>query len=178
MGEPLENLYFNWLCSKVQYVVNPTPSNTRYNLLRILHVTEFAWILSGDDNRAEDGKDLRREFLLAADIPDDIEWRKLLPCSILEMMIAFSRRAEFNTGDPYSEWFWEFIQNLGLSECTDAYNFSENDVLEILNTFVWRTYDPNGQGGMFPLRDPPRDQREVQVWYQFCDYLVDQDRLP
>lgn len=175
MHEPLENLYFNWLCGKVMYLENPTPSLTYWNLLRTLHNTEFVWLLSGDDNRAEDGLELRRYFLIAADIPDNLEWRAL-PCSLLEMLIAFAQRAEFQSDVDASIWFWEFIANLGLTECNDAANFTEEEIGEVLYQLVWRTYDPAGNGGLFPLHHPKHDQTKTEIWYQFCEYLVDQNR--
>lgn len=182
MNEPLERLYFNWLCAKVGMIRSPggrlTPSQTYFKLLRLLHNTEFIWQLMGDDNRAEDGMDLRYEFLLAADIPDDEHWRTESGCSLLEMFIGFSRRAQFQTGDTVQDWFWEFMENLGLKEYNDGSDMSEEEVVDILDTFVWRTYNANGYGGIFPLDNPLSDQRKVEIWYQFCDYLVDKDRLP
>ena len=182
MDGPLEDLYFKWLCAKVSYVMNPTPSLTYWKLLKILHNTEFVWILPGDDNRAEDGKELRIEFLHAGDIPDSPMWREL-PCSILEMLIAFSRRADFQTDIPAQEWFWELIDNLKLKEFNDGCDFSKYDIeyIEmILDQFVWRTYNEKGEGGLFPLNvlDGYHDQREIEIWYQFFSYLDDQQRMP
>lgn len=178
MSEPLENLYFNWLYAKVARVDNPTPSLTFYELLKTLHSTEFVWLLSGDDNRAEDGKELRREFLITAEIPDYPEWRTQTPCSVLEMLIGFSRRATFTTDTPEHEWFWEMIRNLGLAECNDASGVDPEEIRDTLEHFMWRRYTPDGDGGLFPLRNPLEDQTEREIWYQFCDYLVDQNRLP
>ena len=176
MSEPLENLYFNWLCSKVTHLENPTPSLTHWDLLRALYATEFVWVISGDDNRAEDGLELRRQFLIAADIPDQPEWRAL-PCSVLEMLIAFSRRAEFQTDDPASTWFWEFMANLELDECCDAVGCSPEYIGDVLQRLIWRTYEYSGKGGLFPLDNPPRDQTKTEIWYQFCEYLADHHRL-
>jgi hypothetical protein len=175
--EPFENAYFNWLCAKVNYVMNPTPSLTYWNLLRALHNTEYVWILAGDDNRAEDGLELRREFIMEVETPDHPEWRRAPGCSVLEMLIAFSRRAEHMTGQKAKDWFWEMIDNLGLKEVNDGHEATEEDIGEILYDFVWRQYEYNGHGGLFPLDDPTRDQQEVEIWYQFCDYLADKDRL-
>lgn len=177
MEEPFEGLYFNWLCAKVVNPREKSPGLTHWELLKVLHTTEFVWLLSGDDNRAMDGKELRREFLLASDIPDNMEWRTILGCSLLEMFIAFSRRTEFDTEMKARKWFWEFMDNLKLTEFNDA-NFDPYKVDDILQEFIWRTYDDHGHGGMFPMVNPHADQREVEIWYQFCDYLVDQDRLP
>jgi hypothetical protein len=178
MNEPLESLYFNWLCAKVIVTDKSTPSLTHWKLLRLLHNTEFIWQLMGDDNRAEDGMDLRYEFVMAADIPDDEHWRTESGCSLLEMFIGFSRRAEFQTGDRARDWFWEFMTNLGLEEWNDGSDVPEEQIVDVLDTLVWRTYNANGYGGIFPLDNPTSDQRKVEIWYQFCDYLVDKDRLP
>lgn len=177
MSEPLENLYFNWLCAKVVDIRETSPGLTYWKLFKALHTTEFVWLLTGDDNRAEDGKELRGEFLLQADIPDDPDWRTLVECSVLEMLIAFSRRTEYMSGSPAKDWFWIFIENLGLKECNDA-NFNGAQVDEVLYSFIWRTYRGDGVGGLFPLTNPGSDQKEVELWYQFCDYLADKHLLP
>jgi hypothetical protein len=177
MSEPLEALYFNWLCAKVVVTDKSTPSLTHWKLLRTLYQIEFVWQIMGDDNRAEDGKELRYYFTLAAEIPDDPQWRILPGCSLLEMLIAFAKRAEFQTDDPAREWFWEFIDNLGLSEFTDGYDFTEEDVEEIVEPFIWRTYDSSGYGGLFPMHNPRADQRRVELWYQFFQYLEDRGRV-
>lgn len=174
MIEPIENLYFNWLCAKVTQTVRSTPSLRHDNLFRILHNTEFKWLLSGDDNRAADGVELRREFILEADIPDNPEWRNL-ECSVFEMLIAFSRRAEFETEISAKDWFWKFLNNLNLDDLNDATNFLIRDVEDVLLTLVWRQYKPDGFGGLFPLDNPTHDQTKVEIWYQFCEYLVDQE---
>lgn len=176
--ESIEHLYFNWLCAKVNVYVRPTtPSLTHWNLLRTLHHTEFVWLLWGDENRAEDGLELRRDFIFEAEAPDYPDWRRNPGCSVLEMLIAFSRRAEFQTGDKARDWFWEMLDNLGLKEVDDGHEATPEDIEEILEMFVWRTYDYDGDGGLFPLTSPTRDQASLEIWYQFCDYLVDKGRL-
>lgn len=177
MNEPLENMYFNWLCAKVLNLKPLRNSSTYWELLKKLHKTEFVWMISGDDNRCEDGKELRKEFILQADVPDDPEWRTIVGCSVLEMLIAFARRAEFQDETPLPIWFWEFLTNLGLDGQTDP-AFDPEFVEMVLDDFVWRMYNSDGNGGLFPIRNPSVDQREIEIWYQFCEYLVDQDRLP
>lgn len=177
MEEPLENLYFNWLCAKIVYLENPTPSLTYWSLLRLLYGTEYVWLISGDDNRAEDGLMLREEFLLESGLENDVDWDNS-PCSVLEMLIAFSRRAEYTTDEPASNWFWEFVGNLGLSECNDANGADPDKVGEILYTWLWREYRMSGRGGLFPINNVRSDQTQLETWYQFCEYLVDQDRMP
>jgi len=174
--ESIESTYFNWLYAKVLHVENPTPSLTFWNLMRELHNTEFVWLISGDDNRAEDGLDLRHEFVREANINSDREW-SLLGCSVLEMLIAFSRRTPFETDRSPRDWFWSFLENLGLSEFNDANAPPYYPVIaEILYVFVWRTYEPDGRGGLFPIINTRNDQRKIELWYQFSEYLVELER--
>jgi hypothetical protein len=77
-----------------------------------------------------------------------------------------------------SEWFWEFIENLGLRDFNDASGATPDEIGYILFQFVWRQYSYDGRGGLFPLENPPENQTNVQIWYQFCEYLTDQNRMP
>ena len=174
--ESIEEAYFNWLYFKVASVDNPTPSLTYYELMRELYKTEFVWILSGDDNRAMDGIDIRKEFLKQSGIDPEPEWVHI-GCSVLEMLIAFSRRIEFQVDEPAREWFWIFLKNLGLDESPDSAPLSSEYVAEVLDRFVWRTYSADGQGGLFPIQNPEHDERNVEIWYQFCEYLEEQEEL-
>jgi len=174
MEEPIEEVYFKWLYSKVASVAVPTPSLTYYTLLRDLHCTEFVWLVTGDDNRAADGMELRREFLRQAYLEQDPAWMSI-PCSVLEMLIAFSRRASFQTDWPERDWFWIFMHNLDLAELNDAMDDVTQITYEVMNQFVWRTYLYDGTGGLFPMREPLQDQRKLELWYQFFEWLVDQE---
>lgn len=175
LDEPLESAYFNWLSAKIMKIKNPTPSLTYWKLLRELQNTEFVWLVPMDDNRAEDGKELRHEFLRLTGIRADEGWFDV-GCSIFEMIVAMSGRASFQTDRSPSDWFWEIMDNLGLSRYNDA-EFKQHEVSDILYTLVWRTYDYNGNGGMFPIERPQYDQRKVEIWDQFSEYLVDRDLI-
>ena len=174
MNEPLEHLYFNWLCVKVTDSLSHSTSTKFYKLLSELHRTEFVWLLSGDDNRAEDGCDLRKEFLREAQLDADAFWLTE-SCSVFEMLIALSRRASFDTGDSPKNWFWIMIDNLGLANLSDASRSNRNVVAGVLDTFIWRTYNQNGDGGLFPIRNTRSDQRKVELWYQFSEYIYEND---
>ena len=141
--------------------------------MRQLYVKEFVWLIPNDDNRAEDGKELRYEFINEQGIDEvDQAWLDL-GCSVLEMMIALARRAAFESDDEVVEWFWRFIFNLGLNNHTDiAYkSATEREVDNVLDTVIFRTYDADGLGGLFPLTHPRQDQRKVELWYQLAAYL-------
>jgi hypothetical protein len=174
MSEPLDFSYFRWLCSKVIDVREHRPERTFETLLDVLFKTEYIWYVTGDDNRAEDGIDLRYEFLKFTRIDAPEEWMET-GCSVLEMLIAFARKAAYETNESTSKWFWIMLYNLELSEMNDL---SEPDVIhisEILDQMIERTYGFTGHGGLFPLRETEYDQRFIEVWYQFNEYLYQQN---
>jgi hypothetical protein len=168
--EPIEEVYFNWLYNKVAFVRHPTPSLTFYCLLRELHRTEFVWFVSGDDNRAQDGLDVRYEFLSGSFLAKESYWLDI-GCSVFEVFYALAQRAEFHTSLTKKQWFWIFLENLNLVELSDAKKEIKYNVSHVMESFIWRTYEPNGQGGLFPLKYPTEDQRKVEIWYQFFAYL-------
>lgn len=170
MNESLENLYFNWLCAKV--IDTTTPAYL--DLLRILHKTEFVWVILGDRNRAEDGIELRDHFLNESGFENELEWYDE-SCSVLEVLISFAYRAEFQTEIPVRDWFWKFIENLNLDDFRTVTQREEEYIRELLDVLVWRTYGKDGHGGLFPLVSSDNDQRKVEIWYQFCEYLENQD---
>lgn len=170
MTEPLDNLYFNWLYSKVCDPQSSSPNEKYEKLLGEMHRTEYAWLLSGDDNRAEDGVELRTEFLKETRFEPEPYWLDET-CSVLEMMIAFSRRAAFETDADSRTWFWIMVSNLGLSEMSDANGIDRLRIQGVLDTFIWREYERNGQGGLFPVSKSRNDQRKVEVLYQFSEYV-------
>lgn len=174
MDEPLDELYLKWLYGQVLNPKLKNSSRTYWSLLRLLYKKEFVWIIPNDDNRIEDGKDLRYEFI--EDIRDwtrkQDDWLEL-GCSMLEMLIGLSRRLQFEDDRPAGQWFWILIRNLNLQGFSDNTKFDLEDVDEVLDTVIWRTYEPDGRGGLFPLDDPEEDQREVEIWYQLSAYLLE-----
>lgn len=180
MARPLDELYLEWLYGQVALVRLQSPELTYWKLLKLLFTTEFVWLIANDDNRMEDGRDLRREFLedCEVDTPDE-EWMSI-GCSMLEMLIGLSRRLVFEDSSEadteVSEWFWHLMANLGLRSFTDDQLTTlsqEAYVTHILEEVVWRNYQSNGRGGLFPLSKPHGDQRKVELWYQLSSYLME-----
>lgn len=169
--EPLEDLYFQWLCAHVQHVAIPTPSTTRWNLLKYLHSQQYVWMEGYDGSRADDGIELRSYFSTESRTRLDPDWEHM-PCSVLEMLVALSVRAEYNSliVEPVSWWFWHLIDNLGI-DYPDAVELPLYSMEATLDVWMYRQGDPNGQGGLFPLENPKEDQRHVEVWYQLMAYL-------
>lgn len=176
--KPLDEEYFDWLFDQVGSVPDARPSHTYLKMMEALFFKEFLWIIPNDDNRAEDGRDLRHEFVSERNIKNpDHEWMSL-GCSILEMFIGVARRLAFEADGEVRDWFWILIRNIGLDLYPDSRRFTKRtkDIInEILDDLIWRTYHPNGRGGLFPLEDPKQDQRDVEIWYQLSAYLLERD---
>lgn len=168
-----ESMYFLWLLSLVKADTNNTFLTSR------LYNKSFTWKVDFDDNRAKDGLDLRDEFSYANNI---ILLQKT--CSVLEMMIALSRRCEDyimydpDLGDQTSRWFYIMIQNLQLTKYMSNSIVDLKDILiasrdidNKLDILLDRKYDYSGKGGLFPLKNPSKDQRTNEIWNQLNDYL-------
>lgn len=171
MSEPLDELYFRWLGRLVADSKVVTPRTTYRRLLKLLYCKEFVWIVPHDGNRCEDGKDLRYEFVDSECLQDvDLGWMKL-GCSMLEMLIALSRKLAFNAEGEPCDWFWHMIDNAGLARFNDRRRYSDDTVDDILERLIWRNYDYSGDGGFFPLQCADRDQRGIELLHQMNAYV-------
>lgn len=171
MNVPLDELYLPWLYSQVGSVDETNPSQTYWRMLRRLYNKEFIWLIPHDDNRAVDGRELRIEFRDQERLRHiDRNWFDL-GCSVLEMLVALSRRLSFQDDGPPDRWFWCLIENLGLEAYNDNMLPSDKRIDDILGRLIWRTYKRNGVGGLFPLKIAREDQRELEIWYQMHSYL-------
>lgn len=184
--EEIAEAYFEWLYSLVG-------SQTRMygcykNLMLCFYSHDFYWSIPMDVNRESDGLDLRSRFcdLYGLDI-GEIEVVFDKPCSVLEMMVALARRIEDTLmwdpikGDQTYRWFWDMVHNLGLVDENGGEdgvfsdkNWNHNcEVLahHLIGKFLNRDYEPNGQGGLFPLKDTSfPDQTGIEIWYEMQYY--------
>lgn len=139
-----------------------------------MYSTEFIWFIANDDNRAEDGRALRYEFLQErqpGDTPEVREWFSL-GCSFLEMLVGVARRLAFEAGDDPRMWFWQLLETLDLTQYNDASRYRRGHIGETIDRVIWRTYEPDGRGGLFPLDYAQEDQTEVEIWYQLSAWLL------
>jgi len=164
VSQKINHDYFLWLISQIDI---PQRNNNTYNdLFWRMYETEFVWIVPKDDNRIQDARDLRVEFLNGRRYNFD----KIV--SVLEVLIALSRRLEFNAGGLASMWAWKLLEHLRLHKASDPLvGVKAERVEEILYSLVWRTYRPDGLGGFFPLDNPTRDQTKVEIWHQMHAYI-------
>ncbi len=176
--------YFHWLCE----LIHVEQFEKSYWLLAdCLHRRIFVPYVEHDENRESDGMELRNEYLREIGYPKYHELDE--ECTMLEMLIALARHMDFETGDVFVRdsfddrtdiWFWEMMDNLGLSQFDDA-NFGDLGgsayvhVDAIIDRLLDREYKPDGSGGLFPLKYPIEDQRNVEIWYQMAAYLNELD---
>jgi hypothetical protein len=171
VNEPLDELYLKWLYGQVASTKYRDPARTYWSLMRQLYKSEFVWIVPNDDNRVEDGRDLRLRFMEDEGIVSvDAEWMGF-GCSFLEMLIALAKTLSFETGMTSRFWFWRLLENIGLDSFTDN-RYEEGYVDEVVQRVVFRKYARNGHGGLFPLRHADEDQRDIEIWYQLSAYLL------
>jgi hypothetical protein len=170
----LDERYLEWLYSLIGIVRNNNPRRSHWLLTAQLYQKEFLWYVPNDDNRVADGLDLREEFINCTGAERDRTWLEE-GCSVLEMLIALCRRIEFESVHDSYYWFWKIIENLHLQGFVDEEYSDDNQlaVEDIFNTVIDRTYDSNGDGGLFPLKHPNQDQRRVEIWYQMSAYLLE-----
>lgn len=175
-------MYLEWLYKKIGSVSNRNPNRSHWTMVKKMYSTPFIPIIPNDDNRAADGLDLREEFLDEHDIQDE-SWLNQ-ECSILEIAIVLAQILDFEADveirmGGVGGWFWQLMKNVGLDLYSDAVCNRNPQapeeierVLDIINT---REYDWNGFGGFFPLHNPTKDQRRVELWYQLNEYLLDRN---
>ena len=169
-GDP----YFDWLC---MIIGNKVSDYTE--LISSLHTYEFHPKMELDINRGADGLQLRVEFM-----NEHGPWGSSSnrgPCTMLELLVGLAKRMGFLTyGEENHEqtgyYFWRMIENLGLNRVTDRLWGTINGAFFVEDA-VWRVnerqYQPDGTGGIFPLRCPSVDQREVEIWYQMNAWLIE-----
>lgn len=177
MTTKLEQAYFDWLVAQIEV----RSTRTFHDLFERLHNTEFVWVVPEDDNRVQDGLDLRTEFLNELGRNPQRELRTFFSsmqkgASVLEVMVALSRRIAFTAGGRPRDWAWQLIENLRLQKMSDPFTDQKSrKVEEVLESLIWRTYDKDGLGGFFPLNDTLEDQTKVEIWYQMQKYVMEID---
>lgn len=174
----INNLYFQWLYDWV--CKDRFHQDISYKkLLMHLHSTEFTYAIQRDQNRAEDGINMRYRFAKTAGLNEPVSFIMDCldgPCSVFEMMLALANRCEEDYmddpafGDRTVQWFWGMIANLNLGSMIDT-RYDKRYVDDVLYNFLHRKYDRDGRGGLFRVRNCPEDMRKIEIWYQMCYYL-------
>ena len=173
--ETINEAYIQWLYAKVG------GTDRKYNhfwrVIRRLYLKEFYSLVPNDDNRLQDGLALRGEFIEEYQYDPNIVAHGFdFPCTVLEMLVAFARRIDFDImwdpeiGDRSAFWFWKMLENAGvdLKRFSDEY-FNEECILElnkIVDRVLTRRYDRNGNGSFFPISAKTRNYQRYELWHQ------------
>lgn len=169
------NRYFEWLVCKIGGDLYRGQASFNQLFYR-LHEIPFRYVLLRDENRVKDGIELRYRFVRENGYPAEVEYELDGPCSVLEMMVALAIYCEESImddpliGDRTPQWFRNMIVNLGLGSMTDD-RFDIAYVDTVIDRFLDRQYDPDGQGGLFTVRHCNYDLRDVEIIYQLYWHL-------
>lgn len=179
----LREEYFQYLYK----LVRPMP-RTYYKLCKELHNKKYKWFIKNDDNRCEDGVNLRETFIEQGELDEthlEVQALQKGDCTLFEMMVALAQRMDYELSDLISpanrtnKYFFEMLKNLMLEEYTDSYLIgdqldyaSSGDIDDILESLINRTYSYDGEGSLFPLKQRyPKDMAKTEVWYQMMLYI-------
>lgn len=173
----LNDRYFHWMYQLV-YDERYCEGLSYYVLLKHLNGIDFCYGVAMDNNREEDGIDLRYRFGYENSYKRSMISAYLdnRPCSVLEMMAALAFRCEEHimndpaVGNRTGQWFWSMIKSLGLMGMDDDH-FDEEYVNKAIHRFLNREYERNGTGGLFTIENSTRDMRTAEIYYQMCWYL-------
>lgn len=143
-------------------------------LMLYLNTLPFEYVIDMDENRAVDGIMILREPYF-----DDKGMAcPEIDCTVLEMLAALAIRLDNEyVGEPNNPApggiFWEFLINLGL---VGAGKFIGPDpdrrkIDDILEKWMSRNFDYDGNGSIFPVENASRDQRTIEIWDQKNEYM-------
>lgn len=173
--------YFEWL-----YRISGLMEHGSYQLLAAqLHQIPFKPVMAidNDANRANDGLYLRVQFIERYGVHGSSASRGV--CTMLEFLVGLAKRMNFlmsgeNEQGKTKHYFWCMIQNLRLTKLDDESFYilkGEFFVEEAINRVLERTYDFDGNGGLFPVKNSQNDQRHIEIWYQMQQWLLENGDL-
>lgn len=147
-------------------------------LLATLHSYPFEYSLDMDENREADGLEMRKNYFNSH--PHFKYDLQLLynerPCSVLEMMVALSKRIYDSILDPgdgrdrSNELFTLMLTNMDILDCDDKH-FDGPRVQETIMRLIDREYSKDGKGSLFYIPESTDDMRQLEIWYQAMKYV-------
>ena len=184
MWDQIRNDYKNWLIGLTNSWCSAINGENYYSLMEYLYSCPFTSSYANDCNRVQDGVDLRFQFIDSLNSsPEYLKYTyhdvyKYLThdCNMLEMMAALAQKCEDHImgdpeiGDRSGEWFWGMLKNTHLDSMSDEF-FDISEVETIVSNIIHHNYAPNGEGGLFSVRNPDIDMRQAELWYQMNWYL-------
>lgn len=177
--DEIEAQYLNWLLERTQWLERYPYTE---EVARAVYSYPFRWFIPNDDNRGIDGLSIRSNWYQAnaPGVPEPPGY-----CGMFEMVLALAERMENdilydpNLGDRTAEWFWLMMGNCGVADVCGAVSIAngrfDDDarraVVDAMDGVIFKETNERGWGGLFPLLNPDRDQRTVEIWDQMQAYL-------
>lgn len=175
--------YLCWLMNEGQ--IQAEGPDGYLHLCEVLQGIYFVSLIEFDENRVEEGKELREEW--ADTYGGDISALEgeLIPytCTALEMIIVMARRMCFEMSDGQYEagigkWVTELLENAGLAYWSNDIfetdpEYSQNRIRSTVNSIIYRRYLYNGEGSFFPLHYNRTDVRKQELLVQMNNYLAE-----
>lgn len=168
----------------VQWLFKQIDVPAYYNmLLWALMDKPWNWFLDWDTNAVAHARNLRVSYIWERYPSRDFEESKIAdetldiispePIAFLEVLVALAVLLEMHSYGGYSyQWARILLGNLDLLQYKGNPTMEQfREIDEKVERCIWRTYEPNGQGGFFPLREPKKDQREADLWQQLNAYV-------
>lgn len=163
--EQEKQLYFDWLCSMIE----ARKGSSSAKIAKVLFALPYKAIVHLDENRVEDGVTLRNEYAFEAALDEVPDWGE---CTFLEMLIALSERMGMQIDMNTATCFWHIMKNLGFRKFSDP---DPVKLREAVNRVVTRTFESDGSGGLFPLKEEAPNQREEHIYRQMQLYILELD---
>lgn len=155
----VDNEYYQWLLRRIDYLEGDGYDDA----LEVMFSTPFEWDIPNDDNRAEDGIQLRYIFM------DEEGWGTMpldgKECTFFEMLVALAERIENDVmwdgeSDRTDEWFWLMIRNLGIKPWDlSGYTYG------IIENFMHHKENVM----LFPC---DKKLRKSEIWFQAQSFLM------
>lgn len=174
--------YLCWLMNQCQ--LEAAGPYGYLSLCEILLDTYFLSLIEFDENRAEEGRELREEW--AESQGGDISETEMLPytCNMLELILVMARRMAYEMMDSQYEagvgkWVMEILENAGLATFRNDYfetdpEYHGNRIKAILKDIIYRRYLHTGDGGFFPAKFyTTKDYRKMELLTQMNNYLAE-----
>lgn len=175
----LNDRYFKWLLGLLGFK-DPINDCGYISMLSYLYSKDFKLtdpIVGHDDNRLDDGFDLRAQYsnnFTDPEFPEIFEE----PVTVLEVLTAFAVRIDddimYDGALHASKWFFIMIDNLGMTNFTDdrlGLDWTIDDEEQIIDIWMSRQYGPDGKNTIFPLKNTAFDQRNLEMWYQMQEWF-------
>lgn len=157
-------------------------------LLETMGNVEFRWVVTEDERRESDGRNVRRLFCEEKGLEAEAMVESL-PASFLEVVLSLALEMDGLVAERPDKmpvgvwtWFWEMMANVGLDRFDDiscqemGYRTARDRIERTCERVMDRRYAANGRGGLFPMpgrrRREGEDQREVELWYQLNEYVL------